>query len=165
MAGIVVHEPEGESWVDQSISIPPTGEEAQISLDSIAGGSSITSGSGTTAAVAENKNHGNNRLILRHGSSLRLIATVCSFLADRSHSDNFSYIDPNGDQGKWKRKGMDLYYCAVMDPTTTIILLPRRASSAMLASMVPAPTMSVVTAHRACTMTTGQVPPHASPVC
>ena len=104
-----------------SISIPPTGEEAQISLDSMAGSSSITSGSGTSAAVAENKNR-NNRLILRHGSSLRLIATVCSFLADPAHSDNFSYIDPNGDQGKWKRKGMDLYYCAVMEPTTNSIL-------------------------------------------
>ena len=117
-----------------SISIPPTGEEAQISLDSIAGGSSITSGSGTTAAVAENKNHGNNRLILRHGSSLRLIATVCSFLADPAHSDNFSYIDPNGDQGKWKRKGMDLYYCAVMDPTTENILCAARCATQGLMS-------------------------------
>lgn len=115
-----------------SISIPPTGEEAQISLDSIlvAGGSSITSGSGTSAvAVAENNKNRNNRLILRHGSSLRLIATVCSFLADPSHSDNFSYIDPNGDQGKWKRKGMDLYYCAVMDPATNNILCAARCAT------------------------------------
>ena len=91
-----------------SITIPPTGEEAQISLDSMAGSSSI---------------------ILRHGSSLRLIATVCSFLADPAHSDNFSYIDPNGAQGKWKRKGMDLYYCAVMDPTTENILCAARCAT------------------------------------
>ena len=96
-----------------SISIPPTGEEAQISLDSIMAG-------------GENNNH---RLILRHGSSLKLIATVCSFLADPSHSDTFSYIDPNGDQGKWKRKGMDLYYCAVVDPATDAILCAARCAT------------------------------------
>ena len=70
-----------------------------------------------------------NRLILRHGSSLALIANVCSFLADPGHSDNFSYIDPNGDQGKWKRKGMELYYCAVMDPTTNSILCATRCAT------------------------------------
>ena len=122
------------------ISTPPTGEEAQISLDSIAGGgSSITTASGrsgnTTSAVAENtcndrsSNNNGTSLILRHGSSLRLIATVCSFLADPGHSDNFSYIDPNGDQGKWKRKGMDLYYCAVMDPTTNNVLCAARCAT------------------------------------
>ena len=97
-----------------SISIPPIGEEAQISLDSIMAGG------------GENNNP---RLILRHGSSLKLIATVCSFLADPTHSDTFSYIDPNGDQGKWKRKGMDLYYCAVVDPATDGILCAARCAT------------------------------------
>ena len=68
-------------------------------------------------------------IVLRHGSSLSLIAAVCSFLADPGHADNFSYIDPNGDQGKWRRRGMNLYYCAVTDPATGAVLCAARCAT------------------------------------
>ncbi len=117
-----------------SISIPPAGEEARIVLSSAGGAPTIGTGgggSGNTTASVLDKNTCTNApaLVLRHGSSLSLIATVCSFLADPDHTDNFSYVDPNGDQGKWRRRGMDLYYCAVTDPATDAVLCAARCAT------------------------------------
>ena len=128
------------------ISVPPAGEEARIALNSAGGVPTIGTGgggggsAGTTSATASMLDKNTNTpktpgpppppaLVLRHGSSLSLIATVCSFLADPDRPDNFSYVDPNGDQGKWRRRGMDLYYCAVTDPATGAVLCAARCAT------------------------------------
>ena len=112
-----------------TISIPPAGEEARIALSSAGGAPTIGTGGGGSGTTADATSVLDKNIVLRHGSSLSLIAAVCSFLADPGHADNFSYIDPNGDQGKWRRRGMNLYYCAVTDPATGAVLCAARCAT------------------------------------
>lgn len=52
---------------------------------------------------------------VRHGSSLSLMSNVCEFLANPVQEDSFNYVDPTADHHKWARKGLGLYYAAVVD--------------------------------------------------
>jgi GNAT superfamily N-acetyltransferase len=54
-------------------------------------------------------------LILRHGTSLSLMALVSTWLND---SSEFSHVDPSADWRKWssRRPNFTLYYVALLDP-------------------------------------------------
>ena len=88
-------------------NIPPPGEETSFPL------LPRESGNGNSS------NDDDDLLIVRHGSSLRLISQVCEFLANPIQDDTFNYIDPTVDHRKWSKRGMDLYYAAVIDTTTS----------------------------------------------
>ena len=82
------------------IMIPPPGEESSFPLEIMANPNN-------------NRIEQSNALIVRHGSSLRLMSQVCEFLANPIQDDTFNYIDPTVDHHKWARRGMELYYAAV----------------------------------------------------
>lgn len=56
------------------------------------------------------------QLILRHGTSLRLMSQVTSYLNDTA---DFNEVDPTADWEKWtsRRPDMSLYFAAILDPT------------------------------------------------
>ncbi|CAB9516985.1 expressed unknown protein [Seminavis robusta] len=87
---------------------PSPGEESKFSL--------------TTTTTGE--------LVVRHGSSLSLMSQVCAFLANPVQDDAFNYVDPTADHHKWARRGMQLYYAAVVDSADpTNILCALRAAT------------------------------------
>ena len=52
-------------------------------------------------------------LVVRHGSSLQLIAQCTSFL-----NEEFSDADPSADWDKWQQKGASLYFLSIYDDTS-----------------------------------------------
>ena len=86
-------------------NIPPPGEETSFPL--------IPRESGNDSS------NDDDLLMVRHGSSLRLISQVCEFLANPIQDDTFNYIDPTVDHRKWSKRGMDLYYAAVIDTSSS----------------------------------------------
>jgi hypothetical protein len=71
--------------------LPPPGEESRAFLEDVG-------------------------LVLRHGTSLALMASASAFL---SASDDFEAVDPEADWDKWtkRRPGLRLYYVTLEDPS------------------------------------------------
>jgi GNAT superfamily N-acetyltransferase len=70
-------------------------------------------------------------LRVHHGSSPLLMSRVHDFLTEKDdHGDcAFGPFDPMEDRDKWSRRGMMLYYVAVVDPALGIILCALRAAT------------------------------------
>lgn len=103
------------------ISFPPSGEEAIFSLKQ--------------QRALGNESAASATLVVRHGSSLAIMTQVCEFLANPMQDDAFNYVDPTADHYKWSRKGMDLYYACVVDPTNddgTILCALRAATKGIM---------------------------------
>jgi hypothetical protein len=74
-------------------------------------------------------------LRVRHGSSPLLISRVHTFLTEKDPATKkypegqprFESFDPQADHDKWSRRGMQLYYVAVVDPQLGEILFALRA--------------------------------------
>ena len=99
---------DGASMTKQT-TIPSPGEETSFPLQPTAPG----------PKNVKAKNDDASSLIVRHGSSLRLMSQVCEFLANPTQDDTFNYIDPTADHHKWSRRGMELYYAAVVDTSSS----------------------------------------------
>ena len=72
-------------------------------------------------AIGEDKTVGLPRhaFVLRHGTSLRLMAPCSAFL---NESQEFNNVDPEGDWKKWSSRVPDaftIYYSAIVDPTNS----------------------------------------------